>query len=222
MNYRHQWSDDTAVKWPRGKVVCVGRNYLAHAHELGNEVPGEPLLFMKPASALASLDGPVLIPRDRGETHHEAEITILIGNPLTAATPGQVRAGIAGIGLGLDLTLRDLQTRLKENGHPWERAKAFDGSCPLTRFVPLGDFDSLENIEFRFSVNGELRQQGSSALMLFGIITLIVEISASFTLEPGDVVLTGTPAGVAPLNEGDRFELELVGHLSVESSVESS
>ena len=176
MKYRHQWNDDTVIEWPPGKVVCVGRNYLAHAHELGNEAPGEPLLFMKPASAFVSMDRPVLIPRDRGELHHEAEISVLIGKALSKATTDQVQEGIAGIGLGLDLTLRDLQTRLKNEGHPWERAKAFDASCPLTRFVPRRNFDSLENIELRFSINGALQKQGSSAQMLFGIVALIIEI----------------------------------------------
>ena len=194
---------------------------MAHVQELGNKVPGEPLLFMKPASAMVGLDGPVSIPADRGALHHEAEIAVLIGKTLTEATADQARTGISGIGLGLDLTLRDLQTRLKKKGHPWERAKAFDGSCPLTRFVPLGDFESLDEIELRFSINGTIRQQGSSAQMIFGIVELVVEISAIFTLEPGDVVLTGTPAGVGPLIAGDRFELELVDHLKVGSSIGS-
>ena len=207
------------MELPPGKVVCVGRNYRAHAHELGNEVPSEPLLFIKPGRAMIGLDEPVFIPQVRGELHHEAEIAVLIGQALTQTTADQVQAAIAGIGLGLDLTLRDLQTRLKKKGHPWERAKAFDGSCPLTRFVPLREFDSLQDITLRFSINGALRQQGSSAQMLFPIVALIVEISTLFTLEPGDVVMTGTPAGVGPLSDGDRFELELVGHLAVESSL---
>jgi 2-keto-4-pentenoate hydratase/2-oxohepta-3-ene-1,7-dioic acid hydratase in catechol pathway len=219
LSYRHQWHNEKVIKWPPGKVVCVGRNYAAHAHELGNEVPVEPLLFMKPASAMVSLDGPIHVLRDLGELHHEAEIAILVGSALTAADVGQVQDAIAGIGLGLDLTLRELQTRLKAKGHPWERAKAFDGSCPLSRFVPIRDFDSLSEIEIRFSVNGELRQQGTSAQMLFDIVALIVEISGVFTLEPGDVVLTGTPAGVGPLHDGDCFELELPGYLKVSSSI---
>jgi len=219
LSYRHQWNDGTAIKWPPGKVVCVGRNFVAHAHELGNEVPGEPLLFMKPAAAMVSLDGPIQVSQDLGELHHEAEIAVLVGSALTAADAGQVQAAIAGIGLGLDLTLRELQSRLKKKGHPWERAKAFDGSCPLSRFVPIQDFASLTGIELRFSVNGELRQQGSSAQMIFDIVALLVEISGVFSLDPGDVVLTGTPAGVGPLYDGDHFEFELPGYLSISSSI---
>jgi 2-keto-4-pentenoate hydratase/2-oxohepta-3-ene-1,7-dioic acid hydratase in catechol pathway len=219
LNYQHRWNDGHSIDWPPGKVVCVGRNYAAHARELGNEVPKEPLLFMKPATALVSLEAGFSIPEGCGEVHHEAEIALLIGDTLSEVKTTQAGEGIAGIGLALDLTLRELQSKLKQKGHPWERAKAFDGSCPLSRFVPRQAFDSLEDISLRFSINGQLRQQGSSAQMMFSILDLLAHISAVFTLQAGDVVLTGTPAGVGPLAVGDVLKLELPGYLKQSSSV---
>jgi 2-keto-4-pentenoate hydratase/2-oxohepta-3-ene-1,7-dioic acid hydratase in catechol pathway len=148
---------------------------------------------------------------DQGSVHYELEIAILIAKPLTNATPAQVAAGIAGVGLALDLTLRDLQATLKEKGHPWERAKSFDGACPMTDFVSIdsskpADWQALELI---LEKNGQIQQQGRSADMLFSILPLIAHMSENFSLQPGDVVLTGTPAGVGPLTIGD----DLIGSL---------
>jgi len=205
-----------------GKIVCVGRNYADHAKELNNPVPKAPILFIKPASSAVPMAGNIAIPKDQGSVHHELEIAILIGEQLSSATEEEVDSAIAGIGLALDLTLRDVQSELKEKGHPWERAKAFDGACPLSEFICANEFIDLNNIDLKLSKNGELQQQGSSADMLFPILPLIAEMSRHFTLNPGDVVITGTPAGFGPSEAGDSLIAELsVGDvdLQVQTSV---
>ncbi|PIE41545.1 MAG: isomerase/hydrolase [Gammaproteobacteria bacterium] len=209
MHYQHRMLNGEPVELPLGKVVCVGRNYADHAKELNNPVPTEPILFIKPATAVVPLAPSFTIPAGRGECHHETEIALLIGKPLTRANPESVRSAILGLGIGLDLTLRDLQTRLKQQGHPWEQAKAFDGACPLSAFVPAGELQNFTDLTVSLTVNNELRQQGNTAQMLFPILDLVALISDHFTLLPGDVVLTGTPAGVAPLAHGDKLEATL-------------
>lgn len=219
MTYTHQWADGSPMDLPTGKAVCVGRNYAAHAQELNNPIPDEPLLFIKPSTALVDMAQPLVLPLGKGSIHHEAEIAILIGRQIKDATGAQAGSAITGVGLALDLTLRDLQSQLKEKSHPWEKSKAFDGSCPLSSFVPINRFESLDNLEIRFCVNNELRQQGSSAQMLVDIVSLIQYASTFFTLLPGDVVLTGTPAGVNLLAAGDTLSIELMNHLIVDSCV---
>lgn len=210
MSYAHRFVDGGACALPAGKVVCVGRNYAAHARELGNAVPEAPILFMKPATSLLPLEQPFALPLGRGDCHHETEVTVLIGQRLRNADEAACRAAIAGIGLGLDLTLRDLQNELKKNGHPWEVAKAFDGAAPLSAFLrPQGI--ALDDIRFTLQVNGQLRQRGHSADMITPVLPLLAYISRLFTLEPGDVVMTGTPEGVAALRAGDALALEMGG-----------
>jgi len=219
MQYIHRFEDGTAFQWPLGKVVCVGRNYAEHARELNNPVPSEPILFIKPATAVQPFAEPVHWPLGHGECHHEVEIAVLIGRDLKQMNEEQAVAGIAGFGLALDLTLRDLQSKLKEKGHPWEVAKAFDGACPLSSFVRPEQVADLADIPLRLTVNGQLRQDGNSSQMLTSIPKLISYISQYFTLQAGDVVLTGTPAGVGPLRAGDQLKAELPGLLSVETRV---
>lgn len=216
--YFHQRIDTTPWGLPVGKIVCVGRNYAAHAKELNNPIPTEPLLFIKPATAAVAMERPISIPRGQGECHHELEMVLLIGQPLSDAAPEEAIAAVAAVGLGLDLTLRDVQARLKAKGQPWERAKSFDGACPLSRLVDAAGMD-LMALSLRLEVNGELRQSGNSRDMLFPMTDLLADISRVFTLLPGDLVMTGTPAGVGPLNSGDRLTAELGDLLSVESRV---
>jgi 2-keto-4-pentenoate hydratase/2-oxohepta-3-ene-1,7-dioic acid hydratase in catechol pathway len=220
MAYQHQWQDGSPIEWPLGKVVCVGRNYAAHAAELSNPVPEQPLLFIKPATALVPMTDPIRLPEGRGDVHFEAELAILVGRTLTCASRQQALEAIAAIGLALDLTLRDLQSELKANGHPWERAKAFDGACPLSGFVPLRSEDQLGDLRFSLSIDGEQRQQGHTGDMITPVLELLTHISETFTLRPGDVVLTGTPAGVGTLHSGQQLSLELDGRFQVQTSVE--
>ena len=192
-----------------GKIVCIGRNYAAHAAELNNPVPESPVLFMKPADAAVDLHDGVVIPTDRGQVHHELEIAVLIGQRLSQASEEEAGAAIAGVGLGLDLTLRDVQSALKEKGLPWERAKAFDGACPLSEFVTPERVTDWQDLNFSLVRNGDRQQQGNTGDMLNPILPLIAHMSESFTLNPGDVIMTGTPKGVGPLMPGDTLELTL-------------
>ena len=195
------------------KVVCVGRNYADHAAELSNQVPSEPVLFIKPGSAIAAGSQ---IPLDEitkdsalGQLHFECEFCLRIGRSVTDVASDQALGAIDAVTLGLDLTLRGVQDALKVKGLPWERAKAFDGSCLLGDWLSITEAD-LAYAEFECWINGERRQHGISDKMLFGFHKLVSEISAVFTLEAGDVVMTGTPSGVGALNRGDLLELKLI------------
>ena len=207
--YQHRDRDGQPIDLPVGKIVCIGRNYLDHVRELGNAVPEAPLLFMKPSTAIVGLDAPLRLPEARGSCHHELELAVLIGRRLTGTSPAAAREAIAGYGLALDLTLREVQTELKNKGQPWELAKAFDGACPLSGFVRPEELPEPQAAELELLVNGERRQHGSTAQMMHPILDLIAHISRHFTLLPGDVVLTGTPAGVTALQPGDQLRLTL-------------
>lgn len=217
--YRHQWINGAEIDLPVGKVVCVGRNYAAHAIELGNEVPDAPILFIKPASSLVHMAPSFAIPTDQGEVHHEIEIALLVGERLKNIDAETARWSMAGFGLGLDLTLRDVQNELKKKGHPWERAKAFDGACPVSRFIDARGVSWKQPIEISLDVNGETRQQGNSTQMLFPTFELVAHMSQVFTLEPGDIILTGTPSGVAALQPGDHLVARFGNTLTVETDV---
>lgn len=210
MSMQYRYVDGGATGLSPGKVVCVGRNYAEHAKELGNPVPAEPILFIKPRTALVPMESPVVVPRGQGACHFETELALLIGGELRNAGEAQAAAAIAGLGLALDLTLREVQDALKARGLPWEKAKAFDGACPLSAFVRPGPAAGLEQrlagLRLRLRVNGEIRQDGNTADMLTPVLPLLAYMSRHFTLEPGDVVLTGTPRGVGPLVPGDRLQ----------------
>ena len=188
------------------KIVCVGRNYAAHARELGNDVPAEPLLFFKPPSSLIGEGDPICIPAVSEMVEHEGEIGLIIGARLHRAAPDEAQRGIRGLVALNDVTARDLQ---KRDGQ-WARAKGFDTFCPVSAETPVGERD-LRALEVVTRVNGEERQRGSSAQMIFDIPVLVAYISSVMTLEPGDLIATGTPAGVARLAPGDTVEVEVVG-----------
>ena len=187
------------------KIVCVGRNYVAHAREMGNEVPAHPLLFLKPPSALIASGDAIVLPPESRQVEYEAEIGVIIGRRLRRTTPAEAERAIRGFTCVNDVTARDLQ---KSDGQ-WGRAKGFDSFCPAGPAVVGGlDWRGLEVIG---RVNGEERQRGKAADMHFTIPTLLTYISNAMTLEPGDLVLTGTPAGVGPLHPGDEVEIEIPG-----------
>lgn len=216
--YQHQLGPGIKCPDRPGKIVCVGRNYAEHARELNNPVESAPLLFIKPSTAAVAMAPEFNIPSGQGPVHHELEMAVLIGKQLTAATPERVTEAIAGVGLAFDLTLRELQSTLKEKAHPWERAKAFDGACPLSPFVSPQGVD-LQALSLTLIRNGTVQQQGNSADMVFPVVDLVVAMSRVFTLLPGDVVLTGTPAGVGPLQQGDALKASLGELLAVECRV---
>lgn len=207
----HAWyADGSIFPDPISKVVCVGRNYAAHAKELNNPVPESPLLFIKPNSAVVPFAGRIVIPKAVGEVHFETELAVLVGATLCKAGMEQVSGSLAGLGIGLDLTLRDVQAKLKKQGHPWEKSKAFDSACPLSAFVSFNG-QALDEIEFELAINGGLHQSGRTGNMLVPVVPLLADISQFFTLHPGDVVLTGTPEGVGPLKAGDNLRIRGVG-----------
>lgn len=204
-----------------GKVICVGRNYAAHAAELGNAVPTRPLLFIKPASSIISLSDAIpssVRDTPRGKVypvHYEAELCIRLGQDLKSASLEEVVSTtglIEAVTLGLDLTLRDLQSELKQKGHPWERAKCFDGACVLADWVNPQAFGDCSDVHYQLYINDELKQDGNSALMLFPVYELLAEISHAFSLQAGDVIMTGTPSGVGILHAGDELKLKLGAH----------
>lgn len=220
MSYQHQYVDGTRIHFPVGKVVCIGRNYAEHAKELDNPVPTEPLLFIKPGSCVVPLEGGFKIPAERGSVHYEAEIAVLLGKPLSnKPTEEEVLDAISGYAPALDLTLRDVQSKLKDKGLPWEIAKSFDGACVIAPFVSAGTYADLADIPIRLSINGAVRQDGNSELMLNPIVPMIQYMAACFSLQAGDVIMTGTPAGVGPLNTGDELVLELLGTSRFEGRV---
>lgn len=186
------------------KIVCVGRNYAEHARELGHAVPDRPLLFLKPPSALIGPGDAIELPDASTQVEHEAEIAVVVGRRLRNVSEEEAEAGIAGFACANDVTARDLQ---KTDGQ-WTRAKGFDTFCPVGPMAPGVGWRELEVIG---RVNGMERQRGSASEMVFPIPALLATISRVMTLEPGDLVLTGTPAGVGPLREGDVVEVEIPG-----------
>ena len=200
-----------------GKIICLGRNYLDHIRELGNKVPDRAVIFCKPASSIIADGGTINIPEYSNDCHHELELALLVGKTGKKIEEKEALSYLAGYGVALDLTLRDLQTELKNKGLPWEIAKGFDTSCPLSDFVTVESVENPNDIRLTLKVNGQLRQQGSTAQMMRSVEEIIAEVSTFYTLEPGDIILTGTPAGVSRIESGDQLEasIEQVGTLKV-------
>jgi 2-keto-4-pentenoate hydratase/2-oxohepta-3-ene-1,7-dioic acid hydratase in catechol pathway len=187
------------------KIICVGRNYLEHAREMGNEIPKEPLIFLKPPSAVIGDGDPIILPEHSRQVEHEGEIGVVIGAPLRRAAPATASRAVRGIVAANDVTARDLQ----RSDTQWTRAKGFDTFCPVgdEAIAPR----NLRELTVVTRVNGQERQRGSASAMAFDIPTLLSYISHIMTLHPGDLVLTGTPAGVGKLEPGDEVEVEVVG-----------
>ena len=189
------------------KIICVGRNYVAHAKELNNEVPGEPILFMKPDSALLRNNDPFYIPEWSNDLHHEVELIVKICRLGKSIERKFAQRYYTEVGLGIDFTARDVQNALKDKGLPWEKAKAFDQSAVISsEFVSLDSLPDKNSIHFRLDINGKTVQEGDSSLMIFPIDEIITQVSKYFTLKVGDLIYTGTPAGVGPVKVGDRME----------------
>lgn len=188
------------------KIVCVGRNYANHIEELKNERPSEPVVFMKPDSAVLLKQHPFVIPEFSEDVHHEIEIIVKINKVGKYIEPKFAHKYYDEISVGIDFTARDLQSKLKEKGLPWEKAKAFDGSAVIGDFVSKTDYVSMENLNFELRNNNETVQKGNSEMMLWKIDELISHVSQFFTLKIGDIIFTGTPAGVAAVKSNDVLE----------------
>lgn len=188
------------------KIIAVGRNYAEHAKELNNPVPALPVIFMKPDTALLKDNKPFYHPDFSQDVHHEIELVLKICKEGKHISEKFAANYYDEVGLGVDFTARDIQQRHKEKGLPWELAKAFDGSAPISAFVPKQQFENIYNINFKLDVNGENRQTGNTANLLFSFEYIIAFVSQYITLKKGDLIYTGTPAGVARVAVGDRLE----------------
>jgi fumarylpyruvate hydrolase len=189
------------------RVFCIGRNYVAHAREFHDDVPETPIVFLKPPSCLVGPGLDVALPRDTGSAvHYEAELVVLIGRGGSPRDKFDALAYVAGLSLGLDLTLRDLQFALQKKGLPWELSKAFDASAPVGTFTPFDPArHDLCHLTYTGALNDEVRQRGDTANLIFPIPDLLVRLGRTWSLLPGDLIYTGTPVGVGPLQPGDRF-----------------
>lgn len=193
------------------KIICVGRNYVAHAAELGNEVPDEPLIFMKPHSALLQGNKPMYYPDFTKDLNYEGELVLKICKNGRHVQPEFADTYYQQIGFGIDFTARDLQQKCKEKGHPWEIAKAFDQSAVLGQFIDVSELPDRKSIKFETTLNGKVVQQGDSALMIYTFNHIICYVSKFFKLQLGDFIFTGTPAGVGPVQRGDVLKGSIEG-----------
>ena len=194
------------------KIICIGRNYVEHIRELNNLMPENPVVFLKPETALLTGNRPFHYPDFSRDIHYETEIVLRVGVPGHSISESAALDHIDAIGMGLDLTARDLQQYAKEKGLPWEVAKAFDHSAPVSdEFIPLSQFPDLRNIRFHMELNGDRKQDGNTGLMIYPFEQLISYTSRFFTLEKGDLIFTGTPKGVGPIHQGDLLEVFLEG-----------
>lgn len=200
-----------------GKIVCLGQNYLDHIRELGSKMPDRAVIFCKPSSSLLPDGGTIEIPAYSDDCHHELELALLVGKSGKQIQEKNALSYLAGYGVALDLTLRDIQSEQKSRGLPWEIAKGFDTSCPISSFIPAEKISDPNNLQLQLKVNGEIRQQGNTNQMMRSVEKIIAEISNFYTLEAGDIILTGTPAGVSRIESGDHLEgtIEQVGSLQV-------
>jgi 2-keto-4-pentenoate hydratase/2-oxohepta-3-ene-1,7-dioic acid hydratase in catechol pathway len=202
-----------------GKIVAAGKNYADHVREMGGPPPSEPVFFLKPSTSIVHEGEPIVFPTSGRLLHHEVELGVVVSTSCSRIGPKDAGDFILGYFLALDLTLRDLQDEAKKKGHPWSASKGFDCACPVSRVLPVPDAAALGNLELGLSVNGEVRQHGSTSHMLRSTEELVAAGSHLFTLERGDLLLTGTPAGVGPLERGDSVEAWLGDALRIRFDV---
>lgn len=198
-----------------GTLFCIGRNYAKHAAEMKSELPEEPVVFLKPRNSLVFGGSPVLLPERSGDVHHEVELVVLIGSELKNANQIEAKKAIRAIGIGLDLTARDIQADAKKKGLPWSLAKGFDTFAPLGNLVPFNKQTELQNLSLQIRINDEIRQDGNTKDMIFPVTEVLSYLSHQFTLHPGDLIFTGTPEGVGPVHKGDKIFASLQNDLSI-------
>lgn len=187
------------------KIFGIGRNYAEHIKELGNERPEEPVIFLKPDTALLKNNAPFYYPDFSKDVHFEVEIVLRISREGKNIAEKFAHKYYDELGVGIDFTARDLQAKAKQKGLPWALAKGFNGSAPVSEMLPISDFPDLQNITFALEVNGELRQQGNTKQMIYSFDYQVAYLSQFFTLKKGDLIFTGTPEGVGPVKVGDRL-----------------
>jgi 2-keto-4-pentenoate hydratase/2-oxohepta-3-ene-1,7-dioic acid hydratase in catechol pathway len=191
---------------PVGKLLCIGRNYADHAEEMNRDVPDEPMVFLKPPSALIRTGDSVRLPPQSQDVHHEVELVAAIGKEGKNIAQENALDHVTAFAVGLDMTARDLQAEAKERRHPWSVAKGFDTFAPLGPLTPASNIEDPQDLTLRLSVNGETRQKASTRRLIFPVRALVAYCSQIFTLSPGDLLYTGTPSGVGPVQEGDTLD----------------
>ena len=205
------WNFNDGQKLPVGTMYCIGRNYADHAKEMGGSVPASPIVFIKPPSAYSPAGEDVILPAFSANIHHEVELVVVLGSDASDITPAQAAGIIAGYGIGIDLTLRDMQSKAKERGEPWAVAKGFRQSAPISAIIPADSITPAHKFDIRLEVNGEVRQHCSTGDMEHSITNIIAYLSTIFDLRAGDCIFTGTPAGVRNLVKGDKVAAFLDG-----------
>ncbi len=202
------------------RIFAVGRNYAEHIKELNNETPGEPVVFTKPDTALLRGGKPFYYPDFSSDVHFEVELVLRVSREGKNIAEKFARKYFDAVGIGVDFTARDLQQKAKEKGLPWDLAKGFDGSAPLSdKFIPVAEFENLNDVNFSLSINDQVRQQGNTSLMIFSFEYVISYISRFFTLRTGDLIFTGTPKGVGPVQPGDTLSAYIENEKLLEFSV---
>jgi acylpyruvate hydrolase len=202
---------DSDTTLTAGKIICLGRNYVEHAKEMKAEIPGEPVLFLKPSTAILPDGGTIIVPPFSRELHHEVELVALITRGGSKIPRPDAMSHIGGYAVGLDMTLRDVQADAKKKGLPWTISKGFDTSAPLSSFVARDSVADPHNLTISLAVNGTLKQHSTTRNMIFRLDEVIAYISSIFTLESGDLIFTGTPEGVGPVQPGDALVAEIEG-----------
>ncbi len=201
------------------KIICIGRNYREHAKELNNPIPEKPVFFMKPDTALLQKNNPFFYPDFSKDVHYETEIVLKINRNGKHIEDKFAHKYYDEIGIGIDFTARDLQAEQKKKGLPWEIAKAFDGAAPVGEFVSKNLFPDINRLHFSLKINGEVRQEGNTADMMFGFDRIIAYVSQFISLKPGDLIFTGTPSGVGPTKINDHFEAFIEDEMLLEFNV---
>lgn len=201
------------------KIICFGLTYKNHIKEMGSEIPSEPVFFMKPDTALLRKNQPMFYPNFTKDLQYECEIVLKIGKVGKSISEKYAKSYIHSIGIGIDFTARDIQKQQKDMGLPWEKAKAFDNSAPISYFIPTSNFKDIQNIDFKLFKNDELVQHGNTNDMIFSFEKLVSHVSEFVTLKTGDLIFTGTPSGVGPVKIGDRLEAFLEGNIMLSCDI---
>lgn len=200
---------DSKEQYFVGKLICIGQNYAEHAKEINFEIPSSPIFFLKPTTAIIYNGGKIILPSISTNVHHEVEMVVLIGKDGKNISREKALEHVAGYGIGLDMTLRDVQLEAKKKGFPWTLAKGFDTSAPISEFISKTEIKDPTKLNIRLKVNGDVRQSSCTDKLIFPVNELISYISQYITLERGDLIFTGTPEGVAPVKHGDKLEASL-------------
>ena len=215
MNEDRVFELQTGERIPVGTMYCIGRNYADHAREMNAPLPEAPLVFLKPPAAFISDGSVVSMPLFSSNIHHEVELVVVIGKDVESITPERALSCVAGYGVGIDFTARDIQAKAKENGEPWAVSKGFKGSAPVSVLVPAEQIEQPSILNIALKVNGQLRQRGQLDLMERSVEELICYVAGVFSLRRGDCIFTGTPAGVSKIEAGDEIEAEIEGRVNL-------